>query len=74
MRNQKTLKIPGRADMNEEDVEVACDAVFYEASKLASGDASHLKVYTNSVVADHMDAGRPKRDRKLRVISDPSTY
>jgi hypothetical protein len=60
--------------MNEEDVEVVCDAAFYEASKLASGDASLLKVYAKSVVSDHMDAGRPKRDRKLRVISDPSTY
>ena len=60
--------------MNEEDVEVTCDAAFYEASKLATEDVSQLKAYTKSVVADHMDAGRPKRDRKPRVISDPSTY
>ena len=74
MSNQKSLKIPGRVEMNEEDVEVACDAAFYEASKLATEGVSQLKAYTKSVVADHMDAGRPKRDRKPRVISDPSTY
>jgi len=47
---------------------------FYEASKLAAGDASQLKVYVKTVVANHIDAGRPKRDRKPRVISDPSSY
>ena len=47
---------------------------FYEASKLALGDSSILKAYTKTIILNHMDAGRPKRDRKMRVISDPSTY
>jgi hypothetical protein len=72
--NQKSLKIPGRAEIHEEDVEVTCDAAFYEASKLALGDSSILKAYTKTIILNHMDAGRPKRDRKMRVISDPSTY
>ena len=67
LSNQKSLKIPGRVAMNEEDEEVACDAAFYEASKLAVEGVTQLKAYAKSVVTDHMDAGRPKRNRKCWV-------
>ena len=70
-----TLKIPGRKDIIDEvDIEVACDVAFYEAAKLAAEGVDQLKAAVKTIVTDHMEGSRPKRERKPRVISDPSSY
>lgn len=67
---QVVLKVPGRASLQEEDCEVYCDEVFYDAARLAVGEVKDLRAYVKKVVAEHLQGSRSKRERKPRVISE----
>ena len=73
--NQVKLQIPARevhhlpsATLKEKTLTVSCDKLFQESCKLAlDSNRQKLKVYTETVVEKHLNAERPKRERRQPV-------
>lgn len=57
-------KRSGEEFIEEEDLTVCCDPLFYDASKLAVGSLIGLVEATRASVAEHLNSPRPMRTRK----------
>lgn len=58
------IVLPGRQQLNEEDIEVVCDPLFIEPIQLAVGPLQKFKSHVNEVMSKVFNADRPKRERK----------
>lgn len=61
------LRIPGRRQLKEADVDVVCDPAFYDHSRLAVGCLSELQSFVTSAALANMESERPRRERKQTV-------
>lgn len=60
------ITIPARPRIAEEkEVEVVCDPLFLEAVALASGPLEAQQGSVECVVKEHLNAGRPKREKRV---------
>lgn len=68
---QRKLLLPKREGYEEDDVEVYCDPIFYEASRLAGGlDVTALKDHVKQVVDDHLSGERMTRRSTRRAAAE----
>ncbi len=58
------VRIPARLGFDEEDVDVVCDPIFVEATRLAVGKVADLKDHVVRIACEHMTSERPRRERK----------
>ena len=63
------LRLPGRVELNEKDVEVVCDPLFSRPIELLTGNPTALLDDVKNIVRHHLEDERPKRTRKPRVLA-----
>jgi hypothetical protein len=62
--NTVKITIPKRSGFAEDDVQVACAACYKDAVLSAVGKVEKLQRYTEKTVKQHLNAARPKRERR----------
>ena len=64
--SMKKIILPGRTQLNEEDIEVVCDPLFLEPIRLAVGPHEKFKSHVNATMSKVFNADRPRRERKAK--------